>query len=416
MEKRKLFISYSRDDIEYASKLVDSLRKVGFEVWFDANIRTGDEWDDAIEQEIKNSDAMVLILSKSSVNSNNVKDEMSFAMQLNKGINPIKIEECDVPMRLARKQFTDFTQIEYEQGIHKLVDDIKHKLGGFGKTETPPKPNLDPKTKSRIPWYITGGVLLVLIIIIKSEFFTSKLQSSDSRKVDSNAVTLIDTVSSSEENTVIHVSVTVVINNYIQAVKESENSGKEIEMLLKQMDSITKPEEFYMYPFWQKKSLDYSLLSTVAYFSYEVDPKTGDSITANGWMTAPIVDTIVDNYPDKNILLTVTNFGNKKNKEFLGNARAQDTLIKRVVEMLDTRRAHGVCIAFEGIVRSQRRNYSFFVAALGQELLKHNEDYLVYLTVPRVDDWKESLDFDFLSPIVDEFIFTEVIDSVAQFK
>jgi hypothetical protein len=128
MSKKKIFISYSRADSDYVSRLVDALRNKGFDVWFDENIRTGNEWDNTIEREIKNSDAMVLILSNTSVQSDNVKDEMSYAMQLNISVIPIKIEECDVPMRLARKQFIDFTQVGFDQGVDRLVDDIGHAL------------------------------------------------------------------------------------------------------------------------------------------------------------------------------------------------------------------------------------------------------------------------------------------------
>ncbi|NNK53029.1 MAG: toll/interleukin-1 receptor domain-containing protein, partial [Flavobacteriaceae bacterium] len=124
MSKKKVFISYSRADSDYVSGLVDALRSKGFDVWFDKNIRSGNEWDNTIEREIKNADAMVLILSDTSVQSDNVKDEMSYAMQLSKSVIPIKIEECDVPMRLARKQFIDFTQVGFDPGVNRLVDDI----------------------------------------------------------------------------------------------------------------------------------------------------------------------------------------------------------------------------------------------------------------------------------------------------
>ena len=173
---------------------------------------------------------------------------------------------------------------------------------------------------------------------------------------------------------------------------------------IRKNENLLSREVFGWYPYWEKdlhKTLDYSLLSTIAYFSYEVDPKTGDSITTNGWMTAPVVDTIVGNYPDKNILLTVTNFGNKNNKEFLSNARAGDTLIKRVVELLDACGAHGVCIDFEGILNSQKINYKSFIVALSQELKK--KDYLLYMTVPAVD-WHRYLKYDDLIPVVDQFI------------
>ncbi len=161
---------------------------------------------------------------------------------------------------------------------------------------------------------------------------------------------------------------------------------------------------FGFYPYWEEdlhKSLDYSLLSTVAYFSYEVDPKTGDSITVHDWLKTPLIDSLKNN--NKKILLTVSNFGNENNKKFLKNTAAGDTLIKRIIELLDARKANGVCLDFEGILNSQKRNYNSFVALLGQKLKAHNEDYLLYLTVPAVD-WNEYLDYDLLIPVVDQFI------------
>lgn len=128
MSKTKVFISYSRADTEYVSHLVDALRERGFDTWFDANIRTGNEWDNAIEREIKAAQVMVLILSESSVASDNVKDEMSYALQLNKFVNPIKIGECDIPMRLARRQFIDFDAIGFEEGLNRLIEDMQHQV------------------------------------------------------------------------------------------------------------------------------------------------------------------------------------------------------------------------------------------------------------------------------------------------
>ncbi len=128
MASKKIFISYSRSDTEYVSTLVQAFRKQGFDVWFDKNIITGNDWDDTIEEEIKSADAMVIILSKTSVKSDNVKDEMSFAMSMGKSVNPIKIEECIIPMRLARKQFLDFTKMGHEAGFERLIKDIHSNL------------------------------------------------------------------------------------------------------------------------------------------------------------------------------------------------------------------------------------------------------------------------------------------------
>lgn len=189
MSGKKIFISYSRGDTEYVSSLVIALRKQGFEVWFDKNIRTGTDWDDTIEEELKKADALVLILSKTSVASENVKDEISFAMGLDKPVSPIKIEECDVPMRLARKQFIDFESLGHEVGFERLVKDLNLQFMNEGNIQVPkgtfipPKQNIQPvyqrrqqKTNNNLLYIIggivVGGTLMVFFIIFLVAIFT----------------------------------------------------------------------------------------------------------------------------------------------------------------------------------------------------------------------------------------------------
>ena len=176
MSAKKIFISYSRRDTEYVKSLVEALRKQGFEVWFDKNIRTGTDWDDTIESELKKADAIVLILSKTSVASDNVKDEISYAIGLDKPVNPIKIEECDVPMRLARKQFVDFTVMGHEAGFERLVHDLKINLKEAETTVPkgafkPPKiaanqGNAVQKGSKKIMPYIIGGIATLLVFVV----------------------------------------------------------------------------------------------------------------------------------------------------------------------------------------------------------------------------------------------------------
>ncbi|MAP81161.1 MAG: hypothetical protein CL526_08740 [Aequorivita sp.] len=186
MSGKRIFISYSRRDTKYVKTLVEALRSQGFEVWFDKNIMTGNDWDDTIEEEIKKADALVVILSKTSVESDPVKDEMSYAMSLGKNLNPIKIEECDVPMRLARKQFIDFEALGHDLGFERLVKDLNLQLSIKPTNEvnvpkgtfTPPRkqqhsnpPHYPPrKTKSNNNLVIIGGIIIgggaVVFVII----------------------------------------------------------------------------------------------------------------------------------------------------------------------------------------------------------------------------------------------------------
>lgn len=175
MGGKKVFISYSRQDIDYIQSLVEALRLQGFVVWFDKNIISGTDWDDTIEAEIKQADAIVLVLSKTSVASDVVKDEISYAMSFGKSINPIKIEDCEVPMRLARKQFIDFAALGHEAGFERLVNDLQHSLNLSEENKSiskkdfnPPVANANsssPKKSKKIAKYILIGIVSVILFI-----------------------------------------------------------------------------------------------------------------------------------------------------------------------------------------------------------------------------------------------------------
>ena len=52
-----VFISYAREDQNFARKLADHLRQRGFEVWMDDRIDTGDDWWDTIVDNLRDSTA-----------------------------------------------------------------------------------------------------------------------------------------------------------------------------------------------------------------------------------------------------------------------------------------------------------------------------------------------------------------------
>ena len=171
---KKIFLSYSRADLDYIATLVDALRKKGADVWFDKNIRTGEQWDNTLEEQIKTADVFVIVMSKTSVASNNVKDEMSYAKSLGKIILPILIEPCEVPMRLARHQFIDFTQ-DFNWAVSKLLEDIDSAEIGIPGTTPAQK---TAASSSRVPiapafmkkpkviWYVLSGAIGIILLFV----------------------------------------------------------------------------------------------------------------------------------------------------------------------------------------------------------------------------------------------------------
>ncbi len=118
---QKIFFSYSRTDGEkYAFQLAADLRKAGCNVWIDQfDIRPGKSWDLEIEKALENATCVLLVVTEKSVASKNTLDEVYYAIDNNKEVIPVIFENCQLPFRLKRLQYIDFTK-DYNSGLHLL--------------------------------------------------------------------------------------------------------------------------------------------------------------------------------------------------------------------------------------------------------------------------------------------------------
>jgi TIR domain-containing protein len=93
-----IFISYKREDQAEAKALAESLKQVGWTVWWDPQLRAGERFDEVIERELTNARCVIVIWSRRAIQSQYVKDEATYALGLNKLI-PVAIDEVSPPFR-----------------------------------------------------------------------------------------------------------------------------------------------------------------------------------------------------------------------------------------------------------------------------------------------------------------------------
>jgi tetratricopeptide (TPR) repeat protein len=121
-EDSRAFVSYSRTDSQFVLKLVRSLRTQSARVWFDQlDIPPGARWDDEVEAAMRECNQMLVVLSPDSVSSQNVLDEVSYAIEERKQIIPVLHRACEVPFRLRRFQWVDLTGKNYNAELQRLV-------------------------------------------------------------------------------------------------------------------------------------------------------------------------------------------------------------------------------------------------------------------------------------------------------
>lgn len=98
-----IFISYSRKDRERVNFIAKGLEAEGYSVWWDRELRAGEEFDNVIDKHIKQSKAIVVVWSETSINSNWVKEEAEDGVGENKLV-PVLVDEVTIPRGFRRIQ------------------------------------------------------------------------------------------------------------------------------------------------------------------------------------------------------------------------------------------------------------------------------------------------------------------------
>jgi spore germination protein YaaH len=153
--------------------------------------------------------------------------------------------------------------------------------------------------------------------------------------------------------------------------------------------------------YWQngyESNYDWDLISDFCYFSYDVDPSTGNATSTHSWATANSVDTALAR--GLNVHLCVTLFSS--HATFLGNTTSRNTLINNLINLLNTRGAHGINIDFEGLPASQSANFTSFMIDLCNAVHANDPNMKVSVCLYAVD-WGNVFDEVTLSQYVDFF-------------
>jgi hypothetical protein len=118
------FFSYSREDLEFALRVAKDLKNAGANVWMDKlDIRPGQSWERRIDEALNACQRVLVILSPSSVDSDNVMGEVTVALDERKEIIPVLYRDCTIPFFLRPLNHVDF-RTDYAQGLDELLDTL----------------------------------------------------------------------------------------------------------------------------------------------------------------------------------------------------------------------------------------------------------------------------------------------------
>ena len=140
MGEPKVFVSHASEDKDrFVIEFATQLRQRGINAWLDKwEMLPGDSLVDKIfEEGIKDAKAVIVVLSKFSVEKPWVREELNAACvkRINSGskLIPVVIDDCEVPEALKSTVWETITDLSaYEKNLDRIVASI------FGVNDKPP--------------------------------------------------------------------------------------------------------------------------------------------------------------------------------------------------------------------------------------------------------------------------------------
>ncbi len=98
-----IFLSYNREDQPRAKVFAEAFQAQGFEVWWDATLRSGEAYDEVTETALRTAKAVVVLWSKKAVQSRWVRAEATLADR-NKTLVPCMTAHAEISALIASRQ------------------------------------------------------------------------------------------------------------------------------------------------------------------------------------------------------------------------------------------------------------------------------------------------------------------------
>ncbi|HYT46703.1 MAG TPA: toll/interleukin-1 receptor domain-containing protein [Methylomirabilota bacterium] len=123
--QKHIFISYHHDDVGFAKNLIKRIELEGYETWVDNNrLQGGADWRETIDRAIRDSFALVVIMTPDAKTSDYVTYEWAYAWGAGVKVIPVLYKDTNLHPRLEALQYINFTNSRSRHWQH-LIRAIK---------------------------------------------------------------------------------------------------------------------------------------------------------------------------------------------------------------------------------------------------------------------------------------------------
>lgn len=167
MSTPDIFLSYNREDAARAKLFAEKLTAEGFSVWWDATLRSGENYDEVTEAALRDASAVVVLWSERSVVSRWVRAEATEAERAGKLV-PAMIEPCKRPIMFELKQTAELSHWKgnrKDPAWQAFVSDLRG-LAGRSETAGSPTTTERPPSSGKPRWHVLWPWAAIAVILL----------------------------------------------------------------------------------------------------------------------------------------------------------------------------------------------------------------------------------------------------------
>jgi len=131
----RVFLSYSREDVDTAKQLADHISQAGHDVWWDRHLHGGSRFVAEIDKALKEAEAVVVLWSETSVQSAWVQDEAAEGRDSGRLV-PVSLRSAKPPLGFRQFHTIDLGN-DNPAAVGELAEAIARTCGSAGQTDEP---------------------------------------------------------------------------------------------------------------------------------------------------------------------------------------------------------------------------------------------------------------------------------------
>ncbi len=157
-----VFVSYSHSDSSAVYPELVWLKESGFNVWYDEGIEAGTEWREELAKAIKSANLLVYFVTRDSVQSENCRKEVNFAVDEGIPIVAIHVEAVELPSGLKLTLSDRQAILKYEISKDEYQHKLQTRISSYLELEIVQP--VQKQAKKTVPALaVVGGVLVLAV-------------------------------------------------------------------------------------------------------------------------------------------------------------------------------------------------------------------------------------------------------------